>query len=321
MRRVLLLFVDGVGIGDNDPAVNPLVAAATPTLDALLGRKLAGFDAPFRHDGALAVPVDATLGVLGLPQSATGQTALLTGINAAEVEGRHVTAYPTKALRAVLTDHNLFTQVLSAGGTVALANTYTPHYFDAVTSRRLRHAAITFSALAAGVYLRGIDDLVAGRSIFHDLTNHRLRAWGYDVPERTPQESGRVLGGLSQGYQFTLFEFFLTDLAAHHRVPLPPAEVMAMLDGLIGGVLETATLDDTLILMVSDHGNLEDVRAQAHTRNPVPAVLIGAGREEVGRRIRTLTDVAPAIVDWLSDGLRAPHSHSLPPAGGESHGT
>ncbi|MGH2349710.1 MAG: metalloenzyme [bacterium] len=300
---MLLLFVDGVGIGDDDPAVNPLVAADTPTLDALLGRKLAGFDAPFRHDGALAMPVDATLGLPGLPQSGTGQTALLTGVNAAEVEGRHVTAYPTVALRAVLTDHNLFTQVRAAGGAAALANTYTPQYFEAVSSGRVRHAAITFSALAAGVRLRGIDDLLAERAIFHDLTNHRLREWGYDVPARTPQESGRVLGRLSRDYHFTLFEFFLSDLAAHNRVPVAPSDVMTMLDGLLSGVLEAAALDETLVLMISDHGNLEDVRAQAHTRNPVPALLVGAGREDVGRRIATLTDVAPAIVEWLAPEL------------------
>lgn len=299
MRRVLLVFVDGVGIGQNDPAVNPIVAAATPVLDALLGRKLAGFAAPFSHDGAFVVPADATLGLPGLPQSATGQTALLTGVNAAEVEGRHVTAYPTKALREVLSGHNLFRRVRETGGTAALANTYTPNYFQAVEAGQLRHAAFTFSALAAGVRLRGLDDLLAGRSIFHDLTNARLRAWGYDVPARTPRESGQVLGRLSRDYHFTAFEFFLSDLAAHHRIPLAEADVVGMIDALIGGVLDSVSLDETLVLMISDHGNLEDVRAHAHTRNPVPAVLVGAGREEVGGRIGTLTDVAPAIVDWL----------------------
>ncbi len=301
MSRALCIFVDGIGIGEDDPMINPVVAADTPVLDAVLGRNLAGFDAPFRHNGAFVVPTDATLGLPGLPQSATGQTALLTGINAAAVAGRHVTAYPTKALRAVLTDHNLFRQVQAMGLTAALANTYTPHYFQAVEQRQLRHAAITFSALAAGVRLRDLDDLRAGRSIFHDLTNARLRTWGYDVPPRTPRESGEVLGRLSRDYHFTLFEFFLSDLAAHHRIPLAPAEAVAMVDALIGGVLETAALDETLVLVVSDHGNLEDTRAPAHTRNAVPTILMGAGRETVGSGIAALTDLAPAIVHWLDD--------------------
>lgn len=299
MRRVLMVFVDGIGIGEDDPAVNPLAAAATPTLDGLLGRKLAGFTAPFSHNGALVVPTDATLGVAGLPQSATGQTTLLTGVNAAVIEGRHVTAYPTKALREILTTHSIFAQVHGAGGTAALANTYTPQYFQAVEQGRLRHAAFTFSALAAGVRLRGLDDLREGHAIFHDLTNARLRAWGYDVPERTPRESGQVLGQMSREYQFTAFEFFLSDLAAHHRVPLSGRDVVGMVDALLGGVLEAAASDETLVLMISDHGNLEDTRVQAHTRNPVPAVLIGSGRDEVGSRVRTLVDVTPAIMSYL----------------------
>lgn len=299
MKRVLMVFVDGLGIGDDDPAVNPLVAAPTPTLDALLGRKLAGFSAPFSHNGAFVVPTDATLGVPGLPQSATGQTALLTGINAAAVEGRHVTAYPTKALRDILSTQSIFARIREAGGTCALANVYTAQYFQAIEEGRLRHAAFSFSALASGVRLRGLDDLRAGEAIFHDLTNARLRAWGYDVPERTPYESGRILGRLSGDYQFAAFEFFLSDLAAHQRVPIAPAAVVEMVDGLLGGVLDAAALDDTLVLLISDHGNLEDSRAQAHTRNPVPAVLIGAGRAEVGGRVRTLSDVTPAILEYL----------------------
>src|SRR5712691_10527870 len=147
-RQALLLFIDGLGLGAEDAAFNPVVAAHTPCLDALLGRKLAGLTARYEHNGALLIPTDATLGVTGLPQSATGQTALLTGVNASQLVGRHVTAYPTAQLRTVLTERNLFAQVKAIGGKVTLANAYTDEYFKAVEERRLRHAAITFSALA-----------------------------------------------------------------------------------------------------------------------------------------------------------------------------
>jgi hypothetical protein len=56
--------------------------------------------------------------------------------------------------------------------------------------------------------------------------------------------------------------------------------------------------------MVSDHGNLEDRRHDVHTRNPVPALLVGLGRESVGSALRSLTDVTPALSGWLSEGLR-----------------
>lgn len=299
-RRVLLLFVDGVGLGPDDPDVNPLAAAHTPTLDRLLGRRLTSIDAPLRHDGALLVPLDATLGVPGLPQSATGQTTLLTGINAAAAAGRHVTAYPTAQLRALLAEHNLFAQVAGLGAKVTLANAYTPEYFKAVEAGTLRHASITHSAISAGVALRTVEDLQAGRAVFHDLTNVRPRSWGYDVPVITPRDAGGNLAGLAMDHALTVFEFFLTDLAAHGRVSVQPARVVEMLDALLDGVLARADLGALLVLLVSDHGNLEDGRRTTHTRNPVPALLIGHGREAVGEGLAAITDVTPAIHRWLA---------------------
>ncbi len=303
MRQVLLLFVDGVGLGEDDPEINPIVAARTPHLDRLLGQKLVATPAAVETNGSTLIPTDATLETEGLPQSATGQTALLTGLNAARFAGRHVTAYPTKALQAMLTEHNLFRRVGNLGGTVALANAYTREYFTAVEAGRLRHAAITFSALAAGVPLRGVDEVRAGRALFHDLTNARLQRWGYDVPSVSPQQAGVLLARIAGDYHLTLFEFFLTDLAAHGRVPIDPVAVVEMLDGLLGGVIEAAELDRLLVVMTSDHGNLEDRRVATHTRNPVPTLLVGRGRETVGAQIHTLLDIAPAIVTWMdSDG-------------------
>lgn len=299
-----MLFVDGVGLGPDDPAVNPFASARTPTLTRLLGRNLTHTEDRIQGDGALLVPIDATLGVDGLPQSATGQTALLTGLNAPQLAGHHITAYPTAQLKDLLTEHNIFAQVRRLGGTTTLANAYTSEYFAAVEAGRLRHAAITFSALSAGVQLRDLDDLRAGRAVFHDLTNARLRSWGYDVPEISPQQAGRNLGGISSERHLTVFEFFLTDLAAHRRIPIAAEAVVEMVDALLGGVLDAVDLATTLVLMVSDHGNLEDRRHDVHTRNPVPALLVGFGRESVGSALRSLMDVTPALSGWISEGLR-----------------
>jgi len=299
LGHVLLLFVDGLGLGVDDPAINPIVAARTPCLDGLLGRKLVATAGRLNGERALLVPTDATLAMAGLPQSATGQTTLLTGLNAAQAAGRHVTAYPTKALKEMLGVHNLFQRVKDLGGTVALANAYTAEYFAAVEAGRLRHAAITYSALAAEVPLRDLEDLRAGCAVFHDLTNARLQAWGHDVPIRTASEAGGILARVAMEHHLTVFEFFLTDLAAHGRIPVQAATVVEMLDALLCGVLEEADLERLLVVVTSDHGNLEDRRVTTHTRNPVPTLLIGRGREIVGAQIRSLQDIAPAIVSWL----------------------
>jgi len=294
---VLMLFLDGVGLGDPDAAHNPWVAGRTPTLRRLLGQPLAGHHR-VEYDGALLIPTDATLGVAGLPQSATGQTALLTGRNAPAIVGRHVTAYPTADLRALLAADSLFARLGRAGRATALANAYSAEYHEAVAARRLRHGAITTAAQSAGVRLRTVEDLRRGEAVFHDLTNARLRGWGYDVPLVTPEQAGGNLARLAAQHDFTLFEFFLTDLSAHQRIPIEAVTIVEMVDALLDGV--TAHLPEQVTLLVtSDHGNTEDDRSRGHTRNPVPTLVTGPGRADFAG-VATLTDVAPAVLRTLS---------------------
>ncbi len=290
---VLVLFLDGVGLGPPDAATNPFARAPTPTLRRVLGGPLTDRGIVDRPP-ALLIPTDATLGVPGLPQSATGQTALLTGRNAAALAGRHVTAYPTAELRALLASQSLFARLAATGRRAALANAYTAEYFDAVAQRRLKMAAVTYAAQAAGVRLRMVDDLRAGRAVFHDLTNDRLRQWGYDLPAVTPQESGRRLAAIAADEDVTFFEFFLTDLAAHGRIPTSGDAVVGMVDALLAGVLDAAGTHTT-VLLTSDHGNLEDDRSPAHTTNPVPTLAIGPHRDAF-RGVSAITDIAPAIL-------------------------
>lgn len=300
---VLVLFFDGVGLGESDASINPFARVTTAAIRGLLGGPLV-LQGIVDRPGVLLVPTDSTLGVAGLPQSATGQTALLTGFNAPAVAGRHVTAYPTAPLRALLQNRSLFAVLRRCGREVALANAYSPEYFAAIADRRLKMAAVTYAAQSAGVRLRSVDDLRDARAVFHDLTNGRLRQWGYDLPEVTPRESGRRLAAIAAGADLTFFEFFLTDLAAHGRIPLSPDAVVAMVDDLLAGVLDAAGAQTTIIV-VSDHGNLEDDRSTAHTTNPVPTLVIGPGLDAF-RGVRALTDVAPAILALMGQGAGVP---------------
>jgi bisphosphoglycerate-independent phosphoglycerate mutase (AlkP superfamily) len=101
-------------------------------------------------------------------------------------------------------------------------------------------------------------------------------------------------------HELTVFEFFLTDLAAHGRVSLDPRTVIESLDALLGGVVAAADLREVLVLLVSDHGNVEDMSRSGHTRNSVPALLIGDGRDAVGAGLAAITDVTPALCRWLA---------------------
>ncbi len=137
---------------------------------------------------------DASLGLPGLPQSATGQTTLLTGENAAEAIGRHLYGYPSPTLRQMLMRASVFKQLVEAGKRVAFLNAYRPLFFelgDAVWTKGM--SATTWANRAGGAPFRTVDDLRAGRAVYHDITHDSARARGYDIPLRTPEEAGAVL--------------------------------------------------------------------------------------------------------------------------------
>jgi len=88
---VLLFFIDGLGIGERGP-FNPLddLADAEP-LAVFRDETMTTI-----HEG-IVVPTDASLGVPGRPQSASGQTTILTGVNAPAAVGYHKQGFPNKA--------------------------------------------------------------------------------------------------------------------------------------------------------------------------------------------------------------------------------
>ncbi len=53
-----------------------------------------------------------------------------------------------------------------------------------------------------------------------------------------------------------------------------------------------------LVVVSSDHGNLEDTRG-GHTTHPVPVLALGAGRHAFAAA-RSITDVAPLMLAALS---------------------
>src|SRR3972149_11006216 len=91
------------------------------------------------------------------------------------------------------------------------------------------------AAIGAGVARPPAGAPRAGRAVFHDLTNARPRSWGYDLPFITPREAGSNLAGLAMEHDLTVFEFFITDLAAHGRISVGAVQVVGMLDDLLGG--------------------------------------------------------------------------------------
>ena len=76
---------------------------------------------------------------------------------------------------------------------------------------------------------------------------------------------------------------------------------MERFDQVLAGVLASWDWESGLLLITSDHGNMEDLGVRTHTLNPVPTIVIGQEHSQVAKRVRDLTDVAPAVSDYLID--------------------
>lgn len=301
--RVLFLFLDGVGLGLNDPSLNPFARADMPNLTGLLeGRKLLADSAPFLNGRATLLSLDACLGVAGLPQSATGQAVLLTGRNVPAEIGYHYGPKPDKATAAALEDGGMFGALSRAGKRAALVNAYPAGYFDGIHSGRRLYSSIPLAVTKAGLALRGTDDLISGNAISADLTGQgwHERLSHPEIPLLSPQEAGQRLADLSAGLDFAFFEYWLTDYAGHGQGMDAAARLLEQFDAVLGSLLSAWDDENGLLLLTSDHGNLEDLSTRRHTASPVPLLLVGnAQARQKFSGVKDLTGVAPAILDVL----------------------
>jgi hypothetical protein len=289
---VLLFFIDGLGIGARQP-FNPFDGLAEAAPLAVFQDEI--YEPIF--EGVL-VKTDARLGVEGRPQSASGQTTILTGINAPAMLGYHKQGFPNEALREIIKEHSIFLQLKRAGvGPNTFANAYTSRFFS---DRPRWVSATTVAVEAAGMRFRGLEDLRRGQAVYQDFTNSFLIARGEDVSPCTPEEAGARLARIVGEHEFTLYEFFITDKIGHAQDMEMARFVLPGLARFIRTLLGLLDLSRTTVILTSDHGNIEDLSTRNHTLNPVPTLVWGAHRKRAARRISSLADITPTIFELLT---------------------
>jgi 2,3-bisphosphoglycerate-independent phosphoglycerate mutase len=299
--RLLLVFLDGVGIGEADPERNPFARAVIPTLLMLMGGKLPTLTEPrVRGPDGTSFPLDATLGIEGLPQSGTGQASLLTGENAARLFGRHFGPWTPVRLRPLVEERSILRAALDAGRAVCFANAY-PRGWPGPRGA-LRVAGPPLAARGAGLLDRHEEALAEGRAVSSEMVNEAWRTYlGHlGLPRISEAEAGTNLGRIAAGADLTLWAHYATDTAGHRGGMEGGVAALERVDRFLAGVLETLPADTTL-LMASDHGNLEDV-SSGHTRNPALGVAAGPGARALADALASLTDVAPAVRRHLGLG-------------------
>ncbi len=275
-------MLDGVGIAhfhDQHPFQNQ----DTPTLTTLGISSVQHVSEP----EFISHPIDATLGIEGLPQSGTGQTTLLTGVNAAKVMGRHYGPWPGPSLKPML-EQSLPVQLSKAGLTVRLANHYPERYLEAIESGKRKLNAIAYAMTLAGAKLEhGIPPMLTNPEDATGTTLEQVKIWGQEF--------------MKSDANLIIFDAWWSDHLGHHGSLLEAQDHIARLEAFVTGALE-ARAEDTLFLVTSDHGNFEDNGIKTHTFAPVPLVAIGHRALEF-ESVTDLTGVAPALKAWFERSI------------------
>ena len=302
--RILFLFLDGIGLGDDNPETNPFVRAEMPYLESLLdGKKLTRSAAPFESELISLQAVDPNLGVKGLPQSATGQAVLLTGINIPAELGYHYGPKPNPEVAQYLDRKTLFSRTVEAGKKTAMLNAYPPRYFDGIDSGKRLYSSIPLALTNAGVSLFTHDDYFAGHALSADFTGEGWReVLGYpDAPVFDSITAGTNLSQLAKHYDFSFFEYWASDYAGHKQDMGWAIRQLETFDGVLKGLLADWDLAHDLVLLTSDHGNMEDLSTRKHTAAPVPLILFGEKtKRDAFADVSDLTGIAPAIHSLLA---------------------
>lgn len=300
--HILMLFLDGIGLGDDDPPVNPFAIAHMPTLLALTnGQRWLRQTGHQKNDRAIFIPTDPRMGIPGRPQSASGQAAILTGLNVPQLIGEHYGPKPNPEIRRLLAEDNFFKRVNRSGKKSALLDAYPPSLHHDFERGKTLRSSIQQAAHEAGQNLFGIDELKSRQALTPEWTGN---AWHKylkltETPIYTPYEAGKLLVEISRGYDFAFHSHWMTDLVGH-RGPLERGvELLELFDGVMAGVLDVWDDNEGLIIMTSDHGNMEEIGNRNHTENDVPTLIIGQAKSIFADGLRDLTDYVPRMAQLL----------------------
>jgi hypothetical protein len=297
--RILFVFLDGVGIGPADGEINPFVAAGDriPTLSGLMGGRVPTLDDPnVEGTEGRAFPLDATLAVKGMPQSGTGQAALLTGESAAEIFGSHFGPWTPVSLRPLVEERSVLRTAQERGLDVRFANAYPRGWPGPGGSRRI--AGPPLAARGASVLDRHEEALAAGEAVASEILNDgwRDRLGHTALPRITAQQAGANLARISRGAHLTLFAHYSTDTVGHLKRVDSAIEALQRVDAFLHGVRSELS-SDTLLLVTSDHGNIEDARG-GHTRNPALGIAAGPGAPDASG-LTDIRQVASFVLESL----------------------
>ncbi len=297
--RIIYIFIDGIGLGKNEPDSNPFTRYSESFFSSLGGKQ------PVK-----AVPdtwkmkvTDCTLGCPGLPQSATGQTSLWTGINGANAMGRHMTGFPGPTLAKIIKEFSMIKKICESGRKATLLNAYSKMYLERIEKKPRLASASTHVQRASGQPLKTLEDLENNQAMYMDITHEFMHAFFPNLSSRfpimDPVKRGEDIVKMSRSYDLVIYEYFLSDKAGHNQSWEQSQKIIETLEKFLSGIVSEMNTEEELLLITSDHGNLEDLSTKTHTLNPVPTFGYGLRSDECLKDINRLTDIPVSIYKML----------------------
>jgi hypothetical protein len=149
------------------------------------------------------------------------------------------------------------------------------------------------AARAAGVPLRTYDDVRRGQALTSSMTHElesefNLKYFGVDpLPYRSPAEAADVLVALARESPFVFYKYQVADLVSHSgRLDLA-RDVFRTIEQFVVAVLERIDPSETIVVVTSDHGHLEQVEFHhGHPKMRVPTWYFGTNALEHAAGLR-----------------------------------
>ena len=293
-----MIFIDGVGIGKEDYSFNPFIKFGFKTFEKFFGGVPTLQNTKLQGDNCFLFPVDACLGVAGLPQSGTGQTTIFCGVNASKIIGQHFGPYPYSTLIPVIKEKNIFKYFLDKNQKVSFANAYPKIFFDYINSGKKRLSATSLMCQLNGMRLNKATNVRLGKALTAEITNARWNEkLGYSLPIISPETAARRLLRMASQNTFTLYEYFLTDHIGHGRYEDEFEQIINNLDRFLYKVLDEFNYENFTLIICSDHGNLEDLSVKTHTLNPALMIAAGKTAEKIFQQVIDLTQIKDSIIN------------------------
>jgi 2,3-bisphosphoglycerate-independent phosphoglycerate mutase len=311
MAKLIFIFIDGVGIGKASNT-NPFFVAKSDYFPFFEN----GCVLP---DGTPIKPIDALLGIHGIPMSATGQTTLFTGINVPALLNEHRESYPDKIMRKVIKEKNIFSHLRSMKLKPRFINVFpgSSHIFSSHNIYLQDDGEFYFSPHFKAFFKRSIsvttcmmianqmlpfseNDIRCEKALFHDFSNESLLD-RYNLPRFSPEKASEILFNVSRNYDFLLYEYFLTDFIGHSCDLSESIMMISQLNRLVKQLVSLLNKETDTLLITSDHGNMEDTTNPLHTNNPVPLFVWGYKSNELRSQINSLADVKQSVIDFFTN--------------------